>query len=471
MPSVKLRSDLLDKYSIRRLHNGLVNGEFTCHEIAEACLHNRKTYDPLLQAYHQTNDDLFLYQAKRAQLRLKQNQPSILCGIPASLKCMFATDGLPVFAGTFRPLPDHWQKTGTLANRLSEYCSPVSGLTQASELAFSGLGINPHWGTPRNPWDADNHRVPGGSSSGAAISVLCGSALFALGTDTGGSVRVPAAAAGLVGLKISYGRWPTDGIVPLSPRFDSVGLITRTVADSLEAFLALDKKTADSATTDLHTFADFRVCIADDASLESLGDDLTGNFRLTLRELRQAGMKAMPARAPLFRKTSDLIDEGPNTAAIECSAFIKSEIPEWRDHLGPQSESLISKAEKVSARDYLLRLRSFLPLQKLAQTQMQDTDILISPTLAISPPKLSAINTDVAYTQNSGLMLRNTVVANLCGFCAITIPVGLDSLGLPTGLQLMAKNGDEMKLLQFARLLEECLGTGEERLGKAPLIS
>lgn len=469
-PGKTLTPDNITGFSIRELRNSIQFGQTNCLDIARVCLENRLRHDPLLQAFHQTNDENFRLHAEKADLLWRQGNQGFLTGIPCSLKSMYAADGLLCHAGTISPMPDKLQKPGTIVRRLHDNFSPVSGLTHASELAFSGLGINPHWGTPKNPWDSVKHRVPGGSSSGAAISVISGAAVFALGTDTGGSVRVPAAASGMVGLKTGTGRWPTDGIVPLSPRFDTVGIITHTVSDALDVFLALDGKNSVLHQVPDTTFADYQVCLADDGAIKTLSPSLLRIFESTLKELEEAGLKITPSEIDVFNQTNTLADEGPNTAAIECSAFIESNIPELRNQLGRQTDRLITTAESISAKRYLLRIEKLAELKNYAQKAMQDIDILISPTLGTETPDIESINSDTAYAIASTEMLRNTVVANLCGFCAITLPNGLDSNGMPTGIQLMAKNGEELKLLEFAALIERCLGTSASRLGKAPLL-
>ena len=180
-----------------------------------------------------------------------------LQGIPVSVKDLFALAGLPTYAGSPRRLPPAWERAGPVMVTLCRQMAVVTGKTHMVEFAFGGLGVNGHWGTPRNPWDATVHRVPGGSSSGAGVSLVEGSALLAFGSDTAGSVRIPASMAGNAGLKISHGRWSLDGIVPLSPAFDTPGLLARTVADLAHAFHALDPACRERGQGPLAPPADF----------------------------------------------------------------------------------------------------------------------------------------------------------------------------------------------------------------------
>ena len=170
--------------------------------------------------------------------------PGPLAGVTVSVKDLYGVEGLPIRAGTRRELPAHWRREGFLVRTVRELGAVIVGKTHTVELAFGGVGLNPNTGTPVNPWDADEHRAPGGSSAGAGVSLWEGSALIALGSDTGGSVRIPASATGVVGHRHTTGRWPTSGVVPLSTTLDTVGLLTRTAADSRYAFGLIDARAA-----------------------------------------------------------------------------------------------------------------------------------------------------------------------------------------------------------------------------------
>ena len=384
------------------LRKRLQSGALRSRDLVESCIENEQTSGALLSAYHCRNDKQFRAQADTADAHLRDGKYHSLTGIPVSLKSVFGVGGFQCYAGTRFPMPPRWQREGTLVKRLHDQLVPVSGLTHASELAFGGLGINPHWGTPRNPWDAVNHRVPGGSSSGAALSVIGGSAVFALGSDTGGSVRVPAAAAGLVGLKPGKSRWPCDGIVPLSPKFDTIGVITRSVADAVDVFLAIEgRESAPQSLSSNVTFADFRVRLADDSCLAGLTPDLLEIHESAIGELRKAGTRVYDSDNRLFEVSIEILNQGPNTAAIECSSFIELEIPDWRGKLGERTNMLITQAEAVSAKHYLTRLQRLLDLQAVATNLMHETDILVSPTLCITTPTLKDIDSVESFSRAS----------------------------------------------------------------------
>jgi len=465
------KAEHISLYPIAQLQSLLAEDKLDCLTLAQSCLDCHDQYGDLLECYHTRDDALFISQAKLAEVRRKKDKSPSLNGIPVSIKSIFAVKGLKCFAGTCKQLPNKWQQEGGLVKRLHEQSCPITGLTHSSELAFGGLGLNEHWGTPRNAWDPLEHRVPGGSSSGAALSVITGSAVFALGSDTGGSIRVPAAAAGMVGLKTSKGRWPDDGILPLCKRMDTPGIICRSVADTIDVYGALENRPLTSrGFTDKLSFSDFNSFIADESCFECMDTDLVGVFDQVIQELSKAGMQSKQIDKPIFAQALDAVGDNPSLAAVECSVFIESELPEWQYLLSSPTQTILQRAKNLSAKQYLVRLEKQDAMLIKGAIDMQEIDILISPTLSITPPTLEEVSNEEAASIACSCMLRNTVVANICGYCALTLPIGLDKLGIPVGLQLMAAKSAEDKLLQFALLIEKKLGNSMQRLGKAPLL-
>jgi aspartyl-tRNA(Asn)/glutamyl-tRNA(Gln) amidotransferase subunit A len=217
-------------------------------ELAEEAIRRHEEHGDHLHAYKLFDVEGARRMAAEADRMLRDHdRPPPLCGVPVSVKDLYGVAGLPTFAGTVRRLPESWSLDAWLVNRLREQGAVLMGKTHTVELAYGAVGINPHWGTPWNPWDPDTHRIPGGSSCGAGVSLWEGSALLALGTDTGGSIRIPASMAGTVGHKVTFGRWPVDGVVPLSMTLDTVGGLTRSVTDAIDFFGALDPSWGDPA--------------------------------------------------------------------------------------------------------------------------------------------------------------------------------------------------------------------------------
>lgn len=385
-----------------------------------------------------------------------------LQGIPVSVKDHFGVPGLPVFAGTARRLPQKWEREGPVIARLRRQLAVITGKTHAVELAFGGIGLNNHWGTPRNPWDASAHRVPGGSSSGAGVSLIEGSALLALGTDTAGSVRIPASWTGTVGLKTSYGRWSLEGVVPLSPSLDTVGLLARSVADVIYGFAALDPEWGDAASA-LPTIGVGGRCFWEDCD-----PGVAEAVQAALQELEAGGMRLIDAELPEAEDAMALLRVGGIVSA-ECDLFVETELPDWRPLLDPIIASRIADGAAISAREYLLRRRRIGELGAAAAQRFAGLDVIAAPTVPITPPELEALANVEDYRRYNLPSLRNTCAANLLNLCAITLPAGLDRAGMPVGLMLMAGHGREERLLTAALAAESILGTADRRLGRPPL--
>ena len=218
--------------SIADIASALRRGEFSATELITAALDRHAQFGERLQAYKLFDAEGALESARAAdQVLASDDHAPPLTGIPISVKDLYGVDGLPTFAGTPKQLPEKWSRDAWLVAQLRGAGAITVGKTHMVEMAFGAVGINPNWETPWNPWDAETHRIPGGSSSGAGVSLWEGSALIALGSDTGGSIRIPAAFTGTVGQRTTKGRWPTEGVVPLSPTRATAGAPARTFAD------------------------------------------------------------------------------------------------------------------------------------------------------------------------------------------------------------------------------------------------
>jgi len=346
----------------------------------------------------------------------------------------------------------------------------VTGKTHTVELAFGGLGANGHWGTPYNPWDARQHRVPGGSSSGAGISLLEGSADLALGTDTAGSIRIPAAFVGVVGLLTAPGRWSTRGIVPLSSTLDSVGLMGRTVDDVAFGFAALD-----GAFDPRDVWREPAIPDASAVTLavqeRHLWDDGEAGapqvVQDALRELELAGCRTERARIPEVGAALRLFGKGSVTA-VECLSFLRRQLPTWEGQLEPNVAPRILAAEATSGAEYVRRLARIRRLRQTAAQRVPPGTVVASPTVVSSAPSLDEIAEPGAYRRANLRALRNTSVANTLGWCALSIPCGLDARRLPVGLMLMAPSGREAELLSIGLRVERLLGTAHARFGPVP---
>lgn len=324
------------------------------------------------------------------------------------------------------------------------------GKTHLSELAFSGLGLNPVTATPPNRNFPG--AVPGGSSSGAAASVAFGLAPAAVGTDTGGSVRIPAAWNDLVGLKTTHGRLSLEGVVPLCARFDTVGPIARSVEDCALLLGAMEGRPAPDLTgASLDTL---RIAVLETVAFDDLRDEPAEGFDAAAGRLARAG-------ARLTRLESPEVAEAMGLAA---TLFTSEAYGLWRDVIErapdvmfPRILERFRSGGAVSAADYVAGWRRLDGLRRKWAARVAEFDAVILPTAPILPPDAERLMTDDAYYVTENLLaLRNTRIGNLLGLCAITLPTGTPS----AGLMIMGPAGQDDRLLRLAAAAERALGRG-----------
>lgn len=432
-----------------------------------------------------------LEQADRIDAAVARGEdPGPLAGVTVSVKDLYGVKGLPVRAGTKRELPLKWRREGFLVRSLRSLGAVIVGKTHTVELAFGGVGLNRNTGTPMNPWDAERHRAPGGSSSGAGVSLWEGSAQIALGSDTGGSVRIPASATGVVGHRQTTGRWPTTGVFPLSSTMDTVGLLTRTAEDSLYAFQAIDRTSPSSRAGNARAapVPSLSASAADPASSPSAGvtglrigvltnsytwdkaqPDVADVVREALNELQKAGAVVREVAMPEWDEAGLAYLSG-GLVPPECIEFLERELPEWSDTLDPTVGKRLEAARDTPAVEYvrILRLRHRLSATIHARIDAQGVDVLAMPTVPVTPPALAELERLEQYREVNRQMLSATGPAGMLDMCAVSLPAGLDNSRMPVGLQLVGRSGSDVELLERAVAAERVLGTGLERLGTPP---
>jgi len=446
--------------------------ELSAVALFDACESRYQRTEPALNAYKTWNGTAARAQAQAADLLFGCGTDlGPLMGLPVSVKDLYGVPGMPVFAGSDRALPEAWQAAGPIVSEVSRQLGPITGKTHTVEFAFGGLGVNAHWGTPLNPWSTDGARVPGGSSSGAGVSLAQGSALLALGSDTAGSVRVPASLTGQVGLLTTHGRWPADGIVPLSSSLDSPGLLCRTVEDAIYSFTALDPRLtgrADPVMT-LKGVAGLRIGVPENYFWDEADPSIVACVEAAIASLAHAGAKVTRLVLPHCDEAYDIFRQG-GLAASELSAFMQLNFPEKVARLDPVVRARVEGADKVSSVEYLRRKSVLQRCGAGAAAVFADVDVLLAPTVAITPPKLADIAEANAYARANMLTLRNTSIVNLFGWCALSMPVGFDAQRMPVGLQLIGAPMTESRLLGIAGAFESHLGNGIKLLGAAPCV-
>jgi aspartyl-tRNA(Asn)/glutamyl-tRNA(Gln) amidotransferase subunit A len=369
-----------------------------------------------------------------------------LAGIPVSIKNLCDVAGETTLAGS-RALDDAapaWADAPVVA-RLRAAGAVIVGSTNMSEFAFSGVGFNPHYGTPGNP--ADRKRVPGGSSSGAAVSVADRMAVCALGTDTGGSVRVPAAVCGLTGFKPTARRVPIDGVVPLSTSLDSIG----PLANSVECCAIVDAVFAGEPVVVPNPvpLAGLRFAVPKQFVLDELDSVVTTAFERACRALAAKGATLDSVDLPQLLELPTINATG-GLAASEAYAWHQQLIARRGKDYDPLIYPRIMRGKEMSAAQYIALLHARADLQAGVSAVTSNYDAVVMPTCAIVAPTIEEISTPEGFTRKNLLLLRNTAVGNFLDRCGISLPCH-EAGELPVGLMLMGEAMADKRLLAIGR--------------------
>ncbi len=450
----------------------LADGKLKARALAEEAIANHDRFGAELMAYSQWAPEHARACADAADAAFAVgSRTGPLQGIPTSVKDLFALSGFPTYAGSPKRLPAKFEVEGPVVASLRRQLATVMGKTHMVEFAFGGTGQNAHYGAPRNPWDATAHRSPGGSSSGAGVSLCEGSALLALGSDTAASVRLPAAMTGNAGLKLTKERWSTEGIVPLSFSFDTPGILARSMADAAYGFAALDPQLGDAAAF-LHRIPasvdGIRIGIADAWFWDGCENGIDEIVRAALDSLASAGALLKDVALPEAQEAFAVFVEG-GVSAIELRTFLDRELPDWLPTIDPVNAPAMKNAENLSAREYLTRRLRLLDAGKRAAARFDEVDVIATPTVMVTPPVLTEETGPQQFWERNRKTVHNLVPGNYLTLCAATLPVGLDRLGMPVGLQFIARGGDDEQLVTIACAAERVLGTPRERLGSPPM--
>ncbi len=386
-------------------------------------------------------------------LRRAGRAPGPNSGIPVAIKDLCDIQGEPTPAGSTvladaPPAADH---APVLKRMLSAGLVPV-GRTNMTEFAFSGLGINPHYGTPASPWDRASRRIPGGSSSGTAVAVADGMAYAGLGTDTGGSCRVPAAYCGVVGYKPTARRVPIEGILPLAPSLDSVGPLARSVA----CCATVDAIMAGSVPHALRTADVSRLHLAVPTTLvlDELDATVAATFERACSRLSAMGARISRIAFPAFTAAVEANKVG--LARMEAAAWHRSLLERLGDRYDPRVRARLEQGGQLLSADYISLLDARGQLIADANAASADYDALVLPTCPIVPPPIAQLDDVAEYTRVNLLSLRNTTLGNFLDRCAISLPCHRAGEA-PVGLMLMGRTMADAKLFALAAGVEAAL--------------
>jgi aspartyl-tRNA(Asn)/glutamyl-tRNA(Gln) amidotransferase subunit A len=376
-----------------------------------------------------------------------------LDGTVVSIKDLFDVAGEVTRAGS-KALAEEAKPAvadAPVVRRLRAGGAIIVAKTNMSEFAYSGIGANPHFGTPGNP--ADRKRVPGGSSSGAVVAAADGMCEIAIGTDTGGSCRIPGALCGIVGYKPSRQRIPTEGAFPLSYSIDSIGPIARSV----EACVKADAVMAGDnlVLPNIIPIAGLRVGIVQGMPIENLDETVAKRFPQAIDMLKRAGARLTDETLSLIDGMMQVNSKG-GVQPAEAFTVHRDLLSRRAEAIDPNIRARLERSRNVSAADYIDMVRERARLIRAMDARLADLDILAMPTTPIVAPTMAEVSAADEFARKNAMLLRNTVIVNFFDLCAISLPMPRES-GLPTGLMLVARNGNDHRLFGIAAAIERLL--------------
>ncbi|HYD97358.1 MAG TPA: amidase [Noviherbaspirillum sp.] len=385
------------------------------------------------------------------RMRAAGVEVSPLAGLSVSIKDLIDVAGETTLAGsTVLRGAAPAKSDAPVVKRLRIAGAAIIGKTNMTEFAFSGVGINPHYGTPANPADKEVARIPGGSSSGAAVSVATGLCVAAIGSDTGGSIRIPAALCGIVGFKSTARRVPTTGALPLSTTLDTVCAMTRSVDDCI----LVDSIIADNPLSIPELpLAGVRLAVPQTVMLDGLDPHVAASFASALSRLSAAGAKIVDAPFALLREAADLNKfSGP-----ESFAWHRAMLAEREAEYDFRVAKRIKMGATVLAADYIDLHRRRRDWVARMEDALGPFDSLIMPTVPLVAPPIAELEaSEETFFKANGLLLRNPSTINLLDGCAVSLPCHEDGT-LPVGLMVAGPAMADRKILAVARAIEHTL--------------
>jgi aspartyl-tRNA(Asn)/glutamyl-tRNA(Gln) amidotransferase subunit A len=439
--------------TLATLADDLDSGRTSARKLVDECLARiADTSGEGIRAFIHVDAEAAI-EAAEAMDRLREVKaaPSPFAGIPVSIKDLFDINGQVTRAGS-RALDDSApaEADAPVVARLRRAGFIVIGRTNMTEFAYSGIGVNPHFGTPKGAWQRSVGHVPGGSSSGAAVSVVDRMAHGALGTDTGGSCRIPAAFNGIVGFKPTQRRVPLDGGVPLSFTLDSFGPLARTVG----CCAVLDAVLADEPIKPLQPrlIKGMRLAVPTTVALDDLEEAVARAFERALETLSRQGALIERIAVPEFLDVGVMNTKG-GFAAAESYAWHRYLIVSHGEVYDPRVAMRILRGEAISAADYIDLLEMRKSLIARSTVRLAPYDALVLPTTANTPPRIADLADDKAFTAANLLALRNCTLINMIDGCAISLPCHREG-EVPVGLMLAAAGGSDRRIFELAAGME-----------------
>lgn len=471
------RVDELTTLSVAELRRTLAQRRVSALEVTEAYLARITRLEPTLHAFVTVTADAALAAAHVADEALTRGQAGPLAGVPVAVKDLIAvrgvwrSNGSPCMTGDPPQTAD-----ATVVARLRAAGAIVVGTTHLHEFAFGPTGVNPGLGTPVNPWDAA--RVPGGSSSGSGVAVSAALAAAALGTDTGGSVRIPASLCGVTGLKPTYGRIPLVGVTPLAWTLDHVGPLVRTAEDAailLGVLAGADPDDPNAATLPVPDYTatlgrglrGLRIGVPRHFAVDAVSEDVAQAFREALAELRRAGATVVDVVLPTLERATSSIGA---VLLPEAEQAYRSVVAGRDETLGIETRVLLALGRVIRAGHYLAAQRLRSVLYEETRAAFAQVDLLALPTTPLAAPRLEELTVRLGAREVTVMetLARLTAPFNLTGLPALSVPCGATPGGLPLGLQLVGQPFGEAPLLAAGHAYQQAT---EWHLRRPPLAS
>jgi aspartyl-tRNA(Asn)/glutamyl-tRNA(Gln) amidotransferase subunit A len=454
-----MKADELVQITIAEAARSFQAGELSPVELTRACLERIEALDPKLNAFVTLLPEEAVAEARAAEERLGRGKRlGPLDGIPFAVKDLYETKGVRTTAGS-KILADYVPaEDATCVRRLREQGVVLLGKLNMHEWAFGATGVVSHFGPTHNPWALE--RITGGSSSGPGAALAASLCLGSLGSDTGGSIRMPASMCGIVGFKPSFGRVSTHGVIPLSSSLDHAGPMTRTVEDAALVLQAIAGRDPNDSTTEDVPVPDYpavlsgevrglRVGVPDKDVFSGLDKDVETSFRAALKTLEGLGASLVDVEIPSVQRADAiwLAIAGP-----EAAAFHRRNLEERPGDFSEQVRLRLQLGSQLRAVDYLGGLESQRQLRAEVEKQYAKIDVLVTPTTAFTASK---IEDELAASAREVHLHRFTCPFNLTGHPAVSLPCGFDGQGLPVGLQIVGQRFDEETVLRVAHAYEQ----------------
>lgn len=432
----------------------LREGRTSSAALTQSALDRIAALEPRLRAFLHLDAPRALAHAQALdRLRAAGIDLGSLMGIPVAVKDHFSVDGMPTTAGTQLDIQDLVAPQGPFVRSLLDAGCVLLGKTRSTELALGGF--NPTSPPPWNPCDERQPRMTGGSSHGSAVAMAAGLVGFAAGSDTGGSVRWPAALCGVVGYKASSSHWSCEGVFPLSAAMDSVGVFTRSARDAhwLEAALARRQPTGLPPPTGL------TLAVPRGHFLEQLEEAVATTCERAVAKLAAAGVRIRQVELP---EAGEIDEVFRSLVPAELLAFLgRSRLEGQLDRLDPVAADRLRAAYSLPADEYVRMRHRRLEIERIVRGRLQGCDAWLSPTVPVLPAPTAAFTSVADVAAWNRLATRNTRPGNLFGHCGISLPIQHLGASLPVGLQLCANGGEDTALLALACTVEQLLGLPE----------